>query len=110
MRFGKLTLDASEIFSQGNAILGIRDSGKTYTATALAEHAFMEGVPFTTFDPIGVWHSLKIAGKHKGGRGFPIVVAGGMHADIPLTVATAPAIVEAAMAEGVSIVLAGADP
>ena len=35
-RLGEIKLDASEFGSQGSAILGIRDSGKSYTATALA--------------------------------------------------------------------------
>lgn len=104
-RFGGLTLDAAEFGSQGSAILGIRDSGKTYTATALAERLFEAGIPFVAFDPIGVWRFLRVPGEHKGGRGFPIVVAGGVAGDLPLTPATAPAIVEAAMSEGVSLVI-----
>jgi hypothetical protein len=33
IKLGKLEIAAVEYGSQGNAILGIRDSGKTYTAT-----------------------------------------------------------------------------
>lgn len=104
-KFGSLTLDAPEFGSQGSAILGIRDSGKTYTATALAERLYDAGVPWVAFDPIGVWRFLRVPGEHKGGRGYPIVVAGGVAGDLPLTPATAPAIVEAAMHEGVSLVI-----
>ena len=35
--FGPLRIDPVEFASHGNAVLGIRGSGKTYTATALAE-------------------------------------------------------------------------
>lgn len=104
-RFGALTLDAPEFGSQGSAILGIRDSGKTYSATALAERMFDAGVPFVAFDPIGVWRFLRVPGEQRGGRGFPIVVAGGVAGDLPLSPTTAPAIVEAAMREGVSLVI-----
>ncbi len=104
-KFGALSLDAPEFASQGTAILGIRDSGKTYTATAMAEKLFDAGVPFVAFDPIGVWRYLRVPGEGRGGRGFPIVVAGGAAGDLPLTPATAPAIVEAAMREGVSLVI-----
>lgn len=99
---GKLRIDAPAYGSQGNAVLGIRDSGKTYTATEIAEKLFEAGIPFTTFDPTGVWRFLRVPGA---GRGYPVVVAGGKDGDLPLTVAGAPEIVRAAMKNGVSIVL-----
>lgn len=94
--------DLSEYAISANAILGIRDSGKTYTGTEAAEELFDAGVPFIAFDPIGVWHSLRIPGK---GKGYPVVVAGGRHADLPLTRKDAGAIVRAAMSAGVSLVI-----
>lgn len=102
IRLGKLQIDPIEYGSQGNAILGIRDSGKSYTGTYLAERLFESGIPFTSFDPVGIWRYLRIPGK---GRGYPIVVAGGKDGDLPLTVASAPEIVRAAMREGVSLVI-----
>ena len=106
-KLGAVTIDAQAYGSQGNAILGIRDSGKTYTATEIAEHLFECGIPFITFDPTGVWRFLRVPGK---GRGYPIVVAGGKGADLPLTVAGAVEIVRAAMKNGVSLVLDLTDP
>ena len=94
--------DLSEYAISANAILGIRDSGKTYTGTEAAEELFDAGVPFVAFDPIGVWHSLRIPGS---GKGYPVVVAGGRHADLPLTKKNAGDIVRAAMAAGVSLVI-----
>lgn len=96
-----LTIDAIEYASQGNAVLGIRDSGKTYTATYLAEQLFDANIPFIAFDPIGVWRNLKIGKK---GAGYPVVVAGD-NGDLPLTAATAADIVRAAMTENVSLVI-----
>jgi hypothetical protein len=66
--------DAQTVASQGNAILGIRDSGKSYTAIAIAERFFEAGIPFCAFDPIGRWRFLRVPGA---GRGYPVVVAGG---------------------------------
>jgi DNA helicase HerA-like ATPase len=101
-KFGKLSIDPVELGSRGNAVLGIRDSGKTYTATFLAERLFEAGIPFLAFDPIGVWRFLRVPGA---GRGYPVVVAGGQEGDLPLTVASAPEIVRAAMQNGVSLVI-----
>lgn len=102
IHLGALAIDPAAYGSQGNAILGIRDSGKTYTATYLAERLFESGIPFITFDPTGVWRFLRVPGK---GKGYPIVVAGGEGADIPLSETSAPKIVEAAMQGGVSLVI-----
>lgn len=100
--FGPLTIDAHDFAVRSAAVLGIRDSGKTYTATLLAERLFDAGVPFIAFDPIGVWRFLRVPGA---GNGYPVVVAGGQDGDLPLTVAGAPEIVRAAMKGGVSIVI-----
>lgn len=87
-----------------NAVLGIRDSGKSYTATKAAEELFDDSpsIPFVAFDPIGIWWALRVPGK---GKGYPIVVAGGRHADIQLTPGNAKDIVRAAMKAGISLVL-----
>jgi DNA helicase HerA-like ATPase len=82
-KFGGIEIDVLELASRGNAVLGIRDSGKTYTATALAEKLMSNGVPIIVFDPVGVWRFLRVPGA---GRGYPVVVAGGMAGDLPLTV------------------------
>lgn len=89
---GALTIKVSDYVSQGNAILGIRDSGKSYTATFLAEQLLCREIPFTAFDPIGVWRFLR-----HGKRKWSVLVAGGEGADVPLTVASAVPILEHAM-------------
>lgn len=101
-KFGALSIDTLEFASRSNAILGIKDSGKTYTATVLAEKLFDAGIPFIAFDPIGVWRFLRVPGA---GKGYPVVVAGGQDGDLPLTVASAPEIVRSAMLNGVSLVI-----
>lgn len=100
--FGGIELDPIELAINGNAILGIKESGKSYLGTELGEVFFDAKIPFITFDPIGIWHNMRYPGR---GKGFPVVVAGGFHGDLELTPANAPSIVKAAMQEGVSLVI-----
>ncbi len=100
--FGIKGFALKEYAIAANAILGIRDSGKTYTATEASEELFEGGVPFIWLDPIGVAHNLRIPGK---GRGYPVVVAGGKHGDLPLSVKSVGEIVRAAMKANISLVL-----
>jgi len=102
LRIGSLSIPITQYASQGNAVLGIRDSGKSYSATYLAEQLYAAGVPFVAFDPSGVWKFLRVPGK---GAGLPVVVAGGKAPDLPLTPQSAPEIVRAAMRANVSLVL-----
>ena len=93
----------SDYASQGNAVLGIRDAGKTYTAMKAAEELLENNVPIIVYDPVGVWKNLKTGiGKNKG---FPVVVAGGAGSDILLTTANAVDIVRATMKENISLVI-----
>lgn len=76
INLGAVHFDARDYASQGNAILGIRDSGKSYSATYMAERLMDAGIPIIAFDPIGIWRFLRVEGE---GSGYPIVVAGGEH-------------------------------
>jgi predicted transcriptional regulator len=97
-------LPVSQYATQGNAILGIRESGKSYTAMKVAEQLMEAGIPIIAFDPVGIWRFLKVP-ANANGKGYPVVVAGGNEPDIPITVKTAPDIIRAAMKEGVSLVI-----
>ena len=105
LRIGPASIDMAEYAIAGNAILGIRDSGKSYSATLFAEELHERGVPFVAFDPIGVWRFLRVPGPGRTGKGYPVVVAGGEDGDLPLSVAGAPEILRAAMEGGVSLVI-----
>ena len=98
------SIPAIDYAIQGNAILGIRESGKTFTAMKIAEGLMDAGIPFIAFDPIGIWKNLRI-GKD-GHKGYPVVVAAGLgDGDIPLTPDSVEGIVRAAMQENVALVL-----
>lgn len=102
-KFDQITIDPVELGIAGNGILGIKDSGKSYTATGLAEHIHDAGIPFIAFDPTGIWKFLRVPGT---GKGRPIIVVGlGPDADLRLSPATLPKIIEAAMQSGVSLVI-----
>jgi hypothetical protein len=103
IHFGEVDLDPVEIGIQGNAILGVRSTGKSFAAMKLAEEMMDAGIPIIVFDPIGVWRFLRVPGP--GGRGYPVVVAGGVAGDLPLTEQNVGPLIEAAMASGVSLVL-----
>lgn len=103
----KIPLDSYVV--QGTAFLGIRESGKSVGAKGVAEQLMTYGIPIVVFDAIGVWRHLKRPAT-AGGRGFPVVVAGGKEADLPLTPASAPEIVRAAIGSNVSLVIDLFDP
>jgi hypothetical protein len=90
----------------GTAILGIRDSGKTYAAKGIVEQLLDAEVPPIIVDPIGRWRYLKMAGDDsKHPKGYKVVVAGGEQPDLPLTVQSAAEIVRAAIRENIPLVL-----
>jgi hypothetical protein len=98
-----VSVDVLDYASRANAVLGIRDSGKTVTAKGFAEHLMDAGIPIVAFDPTGVWRFLREPGKHEGGKGYPVVIIGGKDANFPL--ADYEKVVRAALKQGVSVVI-----
>jgi len=71
-----------EAVTQKLAFLGRTGSGKSYGATKLCELMLEAKAQVIALDPVGVWWGLR-TGPRKGG-GFPILVFGGLHGDVPL--------------------------
>lgn len=72
-----------EAITETIAILGIRGSGKTNTAAVYAEELLDAGQQVVILDPTDAWWGLKSSAD--GLRaGYPVVVLGGRHADLPL--------------------------
>ena len=65
------------------AIMGTSGSGKTYAAKGLVERLMAGGGRVCIVDPLGVWWGLQAA-PDGAPSGFPVVVFGGPHADVPL--------------------------
>jgi len=77
-----LTLPVDAV-TQTFAILAKRGAGKTYTAAVLAEELLKARQQVLIIDPTGASWGLRSAADGKA-PGFPIVVIGGDHGDLPL--------------------------
>lgn len=64
-------------------ILAIKGAGKTYTFLVLVEEMVKQGLPVVVLDPVGVCWGLRSSADGKG-TGFPVVIVGGRHGDLPL--------------------------
>lgn len=97
------SIDATSYAVDRNAILGIPNSGKTYTATKIAEQLCEVGIPWIAFDPVGVWKYLRVG--LPGKRGYQVVVVGGTNPDIDLDEDTIEDVVREALRNRISLVL-----
>lgn len=66
------------------AFIGASGSGKTYAAGGAVERALGLRHRVVVLDPLGVWWGLRL-GADGGRGGFPVVIFGGAHGDLPLT-------------------------
>jgi DNA helicase HerA-like ATPase len=73
-----------EIFHQHTAILGKTGSGKSSAMRLMAEHLLSQHLPVCIIDPKGDWWGLKLSADGKG-PGFPVIIFGGEHADVPIS-------------------------
>src|SRR3954469_25071936 len=72
-----------DFVTQTQAILAKRGVGKSYTASVEAEELLKARQQIVVVDPTGAWWGLRSSADGKG-EGFPIVVLGGEHGDVPL--------------------------
>lgn len=87
-----MTIPAKAL-EQHIAILGKTGSGKTYAAKGVVERILSDGGRVCIIDPTGAWHGLRSSATGKS-AGFPVVIFGGSHADLPLGGAHGEAIAE----------------
>ncbi|HEV2097299.1 MAG TPA: DUF87 domain-containing protein [Stellaceae bacterium] len=66
------------------AIVGTAGSGKTYAAKGFVERLLDIGARVAIVDPLGVWWGLR-ASANGSAAGYPVVVFGGRHADVPIS-------------------------
>lgn len=71
------------IFNQHIVALGKTGAGKSYTLRGLVERLLEDGKRVCIVDPKGDWWGLKSSASGKS-AGFPVVIFGGDHADVPL--------------------------
>jgi len=86
------------------AIIAIRGWGKTVAATVIAEEMCEAGLPWVAIDPVGVWWGLRANSDGTPG-GYPVVILGGEHGDLPLEKSAGASVAEAILQENVSCVI-----
>jgi hypothetical protein len=96
----KLPLEA---ITETMAILGIRGSGKTNTATAYVEELLDAGQQVVIIDPTDAWWGLKSSADGLK-PGYQVVVLGGKHQDLPLASTDGKLIADFIVEQGVSVI------
>lgn len=81
------------VLSQHVIVLGKTRSGKSSKIRLIVEYLLDQQTPTCVVDPKGDWWGLKSSrdGKHAG---FPVVIFGGEHSDLPLTPHSGAAVAE----------------
>jgi DNA helicase HerA-like ATPase len=72
-----------EALARPIAFVGTVGSGKTFAAKGTLERPLAQGSRVCIVDPTGAWWGLKSSADGKS-AGFPVVVFGGDHADVPI--------------------------
>lgn len=93
-----------DMVTTSSATFGIRGSGKTNTNVVIAEEMLERRLQLVIVDPTDGWWGLKSSkdGQHAG---YPIVVLGGRHQDLPLGAGDGPTIADFVVDEGASVIL-----
>lgn len=94
----------SSIGTQTLAVVGIRGSGKTVTASVIVESLLEEKQQVIILDPTDVWWGLKSSADGMD-PAYPIVVFGGPHGDLPLEPGSGPALADFAVEQRASMIL-----
>lgn len=86
------------------AILAIRGAGKTYAGSVLAEELLDAALQVVILDPTGAWWGLRLLANGKD-SGYPVVIFGGEHADVPLDPGGGAAVADAIVDLGIAAIL-----
>lgn len=86
------------------AILAKKGKGKSYSASVMAEEMLKQHQQIVVIDPTGAWWGLKSSADGKS-EGFPVVVFGGDHQDIPLNEGAGEVIATAIVQQNFSAIL-----
>lgn len=99
-----LGLDAAEFLRITQVILAQKGKGKSYAAAVQAEELLEERYQVVALDPTGAWWGLRSSAD--GSKpGYPIVVLGGEHGDVPLEPTAGEVIAEAIATEHFSAIV-----
>src|SRR5579871_4854640 len=93
-----------EAVTQSLAILAKRRAGKSYTGRRFSEELLSADQQIVIIDPKGDWWGIRSGADGKT-PGFPVVVLGGEHGDLPLEKTAAETIAHLIVEERVSVLL-----
>lgn len=94
-----------EVLDQNVVVLGKTRSGKSSVMRDLAEYIFIKRIDFFTLvDPKGDWWGLKYAADGKS-PGFPVLIFGGEHADVPISPKGGMAVAEFCLTSPVPVIV-----
>jgi hypothetical protein len=98
----KLPVDA---VTQTFGILAMKRMGKSYTARRLAEQLLHASLQTVIVDPKGDWWGIRASADGKKPGGYPVVIFGGEHGDVPLEPGSGEIIAKLVAEERVSALL-----
>jgi len=93
-----------EAVTQTFAILAKKGYGKSYVASVECEEMLKAGLQVVAIDPTGAWFGLQSSADGKS-EGFPIVVFGGDHGNVPLEELAGEIVARAIVEQGFSCVI-----
>ncbi|OCX12637.1 MULTISPECIES: ATP-binding protein [Phyllobacteriaceae] len=78
-------MDITRYLDHPTAIVGTTGAGKTFTAKSAVEQLLELGRRVIVIDPTGAWWGLRSGADGSENGGFPVLIFGGEHADVPIT-------------------------
>lgn len=78
-------MDIARFLDKPAAIVGTTGAGKTFTAKGAVELLLALGRRVIVIDPTGAWYGLRAGADGEASGGFPVLIFGGDHADIPIS-------------------------
>lgn len=94
----------AKALDQHIAILGKTGSGKTFAAKGVVEGLLVRDRQACILDPTGAWYGLRLMADGTR-KGFPIILLGGEHGDIPLSARSGEAVARLVTEQRASVVI-----
>ena len=92
------------VVTESLAILAMKRVGKSYTARKVAESLLKANQQVVIIDPKGDWWGIRSSSDGKG-PGYPVVILGGNHGDVPLEVGGGELVARLAVEQQVNVLL-----
>lgn len=99
-----LSVPAEDALESVFGIIGKRGRGKSGLVRVLMEEFCRNELPFVAFDPVGILWGLRSSADGKS-EGYPVLVVGGSHGDIPLDRTQGAKVAKAVIESNVSLIV-----